>query len=173
MIAPLLAAMAALSVCILVIIIAFLLKESWPVLAGGNWWGLISDTGWYPLEDRFGMMPMILATLVAAAGAVLLAVPLGLASAVFEVFFAPPAVAKIYHLLIALLAGIPSVVYGLWGLTVLVPMLAALQPPGASLLAAILILALMILPTVALTSTAALTNLPPAWLRGAAALGLS
>jgi len=173
LIAPLLAALAALAVCMLLIIMAFLLKESWPALAGGNWQDLLSNTGWYPLEGRFGMIPMILTTIVAAAGAVLLAVPLGLASAVFEVFFAPPAIAKIYHLLIALLAGIPSVVYGLWGLTVLVPLIAAWQPPGASLLAAILILALMVLPTVALTSTAALSNLPPAWLRGAAALGLS
>lgn len=170
---PALAGLAALSAIILALILLFLLKESWPALSGGGWRQFFTDRGWYPLEGRFGLSPMVLATLAAALGAIFLAAPLGVASAVFEVFYAPPRVARMYHLMIALLAGIPSVVYGLWGLTVLVPIIAAWQPPGASLLAAIVILALMILPTVALTSTAALSSLPADWLRGGAALGLS
>lgn len=72
-----------------------------------------------------------------------------------------------------LLAGIPSVVYGLWGLTVLVPLVSQWEPPGASLISAMLILALMILPTVALTSEAALAAVSHANLQGASALGLS
>jgi phosphate transport system permease protein len=71
-----------------------------------------------------------------------------------------------------LLAGIPSVVYGLWGLVVLVPLITQVQPPGSSLLAGILIVALMILPTVALLTEASLASLPPAYWRGSAALGL-
>src|SRR5262249_8200808 len=78
-----------------------------------------------------------------------------------------------YRSVVELLAGIPSVAYGFWGLVALTPLLRAWQPPGQSLLAAILILALMILPTIALLAEAALTAVPASYLRGAAALGLS
>jgi len=72
-----------------------------------------------------------------------------------------------------LLAGIPSVVFGFWGLTTLVPLINQLHPPGASLLAAILVLTLMILPTITLTAYSALMAVPVEFLRNAAALGLS
>lgn len=116
---------------------------------------------------------MIWASLAITLGAMLLALPLGLASAVFVQFYAPPALAQGYRLILNLLAGIPSVVYGLWGLTELVPLIAQWRPPGASLLAAILVLALMIMPTVALTGAAALAAVPRELLAGAAALGIS
>ncbi len=171
--APLLALLAAASALILLLVLAFLLREAWPVLNGDGWRHLFSDEGWYPLEGRFGLLPMVWATLAAAFGAILLAAPAGLASAIFVCFHAPPQLAKLYRAILALLAGIPSVVYGLWGLTVLAPLIARWQPPGASLLTAILILALMILPTVALTSAAALNAVPRSLLQGAAALGLT
>lgn len=169
---PLLTLLAASAALLLLLVLVFLLREAWPVLAnsGGRFF---TDAGWYPLENRFGLLPMVWATLAAAFGALLLAAPLGLASAIFQQFYAPPALATGYRSILALLTGIPSVVYGLWGLTVLVPLIARWQPPGASLLAAILILALMILPTVALTSAAALRAVPSSLLQGAAALGLT
>jgi len=74
--------------------------------------------------------------------------------------------------MIELLAGIPSVVYGFWGLVVLVPQIAEIQPPGPSLIAGILILTIMILPTIALMADASLANVPQQYLRAAAALGL-
>lgn len=158
---------------LLLMVLGFLLHEAAPLLRQSGAINLLTDTGWYPLENQFGMLPMGVATLAAALGAVLLAGPLGVVSAIFLAFVAPPAVARGYRLMMALLAGIPSVVFGLWGLTVLVPLIARWQPPGASLLAAILILALMILPTVALTSASALAAVPQPLLSGAAALGLS
>lgn len=158
---------------IVLLILGFLLREAWPVVSGDGGWRLVNDTGWYPLEGRFGLLPMVWATLAAAFGAILLAAPLGLASAIFERYYAPAAIARLYRAMLALLAGIPSVVYGLWGLTVLVPLVARWHPPGASLFTAILILAMMILPTVALTSASALAAVPESWLRGAAALGLT
>jgi len=106
-------------------------------------------------------------------GAVLLATPLGIGSAVFCHYYAPRVVAKFYRKLIELLAGIPSVVYGFWGLVVLVPLIRQFHPPGPSLLAGVFILTIMILPTVALMADAAFTNVPASYLRGAAALGLS
>jgi phosphate transport system permease protein len=75
--------------------------------------------------------------------------------------------------MIELLAGIPSVVYGLWGLVVLVPLVARWQPPGASLMSAIIILTIMIVPTIALVAGAAIGSLPREYLQAAAALGLS
>lgn len=161
------------SALLLVLVSGFLLRESWPVLTEMNWRRFFVAEGWYPLEGQFGFMSMLWATLAVSSGAILLATPLGIASAIFQQFYAPPALCKTYRLLIALLAGIPSVVFGLWGLTVIVPLLSLWHPPGTSLLAAILILALMILPTVALTSAAALAAVPPAWLNGAAALGMT
>ncbi|MEJ7745546.1 MAG: phosphate ABC transporter permease subunit PstC [Luteimonas sp.] len=170
--APSLGLLATAAALILLLVLAFLMREAWPVLNGAGWSRLFTDESWYPLEGHFGLSPMLWATLAAAAGAVLLAAPIGLACAIFTHFFAPPRLAKPFRLMLALLAGIPSVVYGLWGLTVLVPLIARWQPPGASLLAAIVILTLMIVPTVALTSLSALQAVPPSLLHGAAALGL-
>ncbi|MCS6320402.1 MAG: phosphate ABC transporter permease subunit PstC, partial [Nitrospira sp.] len=92
------------------------------------------------------LTPMLWGTLFAMAGAVMVATPLGILSAVFCHSYAPPAVARPYRRLIELLAGIPSVVYGWWGLVVLVPLIGEIHPPGPSLLAGIVILAIMILP---------------------------
>jgi len=173
LLAPLLRLSAAVGALLLLLVVGFLLYEAWPVLRGGGWQAFWRDEGWYPLEGLFGLMPMLWASLAAALGAVLLATPLGLASAIFLQFYAPPLPAKLFRLVLSLLAGIPSVIYGLWGLTVLVPLIGRLQPPGASLLAAVLVLTLMILPTVALTGAAALGAVPRAWLTGAEALGMS
>lgn len=156
-----------------VLIVGFLSRESATVLRDAGAWRLLTDPAWQPLEGLFGLAPMLYATLLAAGGAVLIAAPLGVASAVFGQFYAGTRLRSANRMLLGLLAGVPSVVFGLWGLTVLVPLVARWQTPGTSLLAATLILALMILPTVALTAGSALTAVAPAWLRGAAALGLS
>lgn len=74
--------------------------------------------------------------------------------------------------MVALLAGIPSVVFGLWGLKTVVPLISEWQPPGTSALAAMVVLALMVLPTITLTSEAAIASIPKSWLLGAQALGL-
>ena len=105
---------------------------------------------WNPAEGLYNLTPMLWGTFFAMTGSVLLATPLGVLSAVFCQFYAPPALARIYRRLIELLAGIPSVVYGFWGLVTLVPLIGRVHPPGPSLLAGILILTIMILPTIAL-----------------------
>lgn len=158
---------------ILLLIVLFLLHESWPALQRVGVVRFFNDPGWHPLEDMFNLTPMLAATAAASVGAILVAGPLGVASAVFNRFYAQPFLAALFRRMVALLAGIPSVVFGLWGLTVLVPRIAEWQPPGASLLAGVLILAIMVLPTVALTADAALAAVPETYLRGAAALGLT
>jgi phosphate transport system permease protein len=139
-----------------VLIVGFLSRESSPLLRDAGVQRLLVDPAWQPLEGLFGLAPMLYATLLAAGGAVLIATPLGVASAVFERYYAGTSLRRATRMMLGLLAGVPSVVFGLWGLTVLVPLIARWQPPGASLLAATLILALMILPTVALTAESAL-----------------
>ncbi len=168
-----LAVCAAATASILLLIVLFLLWESWPVLRHMGVAPFLAGTGWYPAQGLYGLMPMLFASLAVCAGAVLLAGPLGVAAAVFSRFYAPKPAARFYRWLLAILAGMPSVVLGFWGLTVIVPLIARVEPPGASLLAAILILALMILPTVALTADAALESVPQSYWRGAAALGMS
>ncbi len=164
------------SAAVVVLIAAFLVTESIPGLRAVGLGRFFRDPSWHPAaaaaEGTFNLAPMVWGTLLSTAGAVLLAAPLGLLSAVFCRFYAPPALARPYRRLIELLAGIPSVVYGFWGLVVLVPLVARVRPPGASLLTGVLILALMVLPTVALTADAALESVPRRYLRGAAALGL-
>lgn len=164
----------ALAVIILLgLVLMLLVRESWPVLVGGGWTRFFVGDGWFPSSGQFNLLAMLWATLAASLGALFIAVPLGVSSAVFSRFYSPGWLIMPLRRVMVLLAGIPSVVYGLWGLTVLVPLIAHWEPPGASLLSAILILALMILPTVALTSEAALAAVATSHLQGAAALGLS
>ncbi|MDD4906628.1 MAG: phosphate ABC transporter permease subunit PstC [Methylobacter tundripaludum] len=171
--ASLLRACALLSAAIVLLILLFLVKESWSILRHVALTRLITDASWHPVQGLYQLTPMLSATLYSTLGAVFLATPLGIASALFSHYYAPPFLAGGYRRLIELLAGIPSVVYGFWGLITLAPLIGRLHPPGVSLLTGILVLSLMILPTVALTVDAALAAVPIAYIRGAAALGLS
>ncbi|MBY0226924.1 MAG: phosphate ABC transporter permease subunit PstC [Hyphomicrobium sp.] len=158
---------------ILLLIILFLSTEAWPVFSQVGLLKFAFDEAWYPTEGAFDLKPMLVASFAMSMLSIMLAAPLGIASAVFCRFYAPPVVRRAYQWIIILLAGIPSVVLGLWGLTVIVPLILMLAPPGASLLAGSLVLALMIVPTVALTTQAALASIPQFYWVGAAALGLS
>ncbi len=164
---------ALISAAVVILIVLFLLNESWPILQHVSVSRFIFDTSWHPAQNLYNVTPMLSATLLSTVGALLLATPLGIASALFSQYYAPPLLASWYRRLIELLAGIPSVVYGFWGLTTLAPLIAHLHPPGVSLLTAILVLSLMILPTVALTVDAALLAVPVTYHHSATALGLS
>ncbi|MDR4513202.1 phosphate ABC transporter permease subunit PstC [Nitrosomonas sp.] len=164
---------AVLAALVMLLILCFLLLESWPVLTGLSVFRFLTDASWHPLEGTYNLMPMLAGTLLASIGALILAVPLGIASALFIVFFAPLHLASIYKRLIELLAGIPSVVFGFWGLTTLAPLIGEWQPPGASLLAGVLVLTLMILPMITITAYTALAAVPKELLQNASALGLS
>jgi phosphate transport system permease protein len=170
-------AMSMAAALVVVLITVFVAMESLPALQRVGVLRFLSDPSWHPnfdhAEGRFNLVPMIAGTLLATAGALLIAAPLGVICALFMQFYAPPAAARGFQALVALLAGIPSVAYGFWGLVVLAPILRSWQPPGQSLLTASLILAIMILPTIALLAHAAFAAVPAANLRGAAALGLS
>lgn len=163
---------------IVLLIGAFLVFESLPVLRSVGLMRFFTDPAWHPAESDpaervYNLTPMLWGSLLAMAGSVIVATPLGIASATFCHYYAPPRMARYYRRLIELLAGIPSVVYGFWGLVTLVPIIGSIHPPGPSLLAGVIILAIMILPTIALMADASLANVPEHYLKSAAALGLS
>ncbi|MEM6793719.1 MAG: phosphate ABC transporter permease subunit PstC [Acidobacteriota bacterium] len=164
----------AISAGVVVVIGFFMVAESWPALSAIGPQRLVTDPSWHPTEDRFNMVPMVLGTLAATAGSLLLTAPLGLGSAVFLRFHAPPRLAGPFRRILEILAGVPSVLYGLWGISVLAPRIAQISPieQGQSLLAGILILSFMTLPTIALTAENALASVPADSVRGAAARGL-
>lgn len=167
-------AVSALSVSLLLLlIVAFLIVEAWPVIARRGLLAFFTDSSWHPTEHAYNLVPMLAASLATSTLAIALATPFGVAAAIFCRFYSSTAVSRVLRWIIVLLAGIPSVVLGLWGLTVVVPLILKLSPPGTSLLAGGLVLGLMILPTVALTTEAALASVPSSYWAGAAALGLS
>lgn len=154
-------------------IVAYLLFGSLPALRAIGPLRFLTDPSWNPVHGAYHIVPMLVGTMVVTVGAVLLAAPLAVASAVFGRFYARGILSRVHRRMLETFAGIPSVVYGLWGLMVLVPAIARVGPPGQSVLAGVLVLALMILPTIALVGDAALGAVPESHLRGAAAAGLS
>ena len=168
---------AAVSGAIVLLIVLFLIVEALPVLQTVGIKRFFTDPSWHPASGvetgTFNLVPMLVGTLLVTVGAMLIAAPLGIISALFCQYYAPPRLGKLYRHLIELLAGIPSVVYGFWGLVVLAPLIRQWQPPGQSLLTAILILSLMILPTVMLLSESSLRSVCQSYLHAAHALGLS
>ena len=125
------------------------------------------------MEPSYGILPFLLTSVYGTAGAVLLGVPLGLLTAVFLAKAAPPKLAGIIRMAVQLLSGIPSVVYGLVGMIVLVPGVQRLfqLSSGATLFAAILVLAVMILPSIINVSETALRAVPKDYEDASLALG--
>ena len=132
-------------------------------------------TEWAPTaaEPKFGILPFILTSIYGTAGAIVLGVPVGFMTAVFLAKVAPPRLASLVRPAVDLLAGIPSVVYGLIGMMVLVPAVrvAFHLPDGASLFCAILVLAVMILPSIISVSETALKAVPKEYEEASLALG--
>ena len=163
------------SICgaIVLPIVGFLVLEAQPALQQIGWLSFWRDPSWNPTEGAYNLMPMLWGSLLITAGSVLVATPLGIGSALFSQYYAPSILAGIYRQLLKLFAGIPSVIYGLWGLVVLVPFIRQLEPPGTSLLAGIVILVLMILPTIALSADASFAKVSFAYWQGTTALAIS
>jgi len=129
---------------------------------------------WSPTEGYYGILTMIIATLIATIGAAVLGVGIGVPTAVFLAEIAPKWAVKILRPAVELLAGIPSVVYGYFGLVVLVPFISnTFGGAGNSLLAVIIILGIMILPTIINLSEMALRAVPASYKEGSLGLGAS
>ena len=165
-------AVALTSTAALALIALFIFVEGLPVIAKVGLLEFLFGLRWAPTAGSFGIWPMIVGSFAVTLGALAVGVPLGLACAVFLTEFAPAAAAAAMRPAIQLLAGIPSVVYGFWGLIVIVPAIRdVLGGPGLSILAGSLILGIMILPTIISISEDALRALPPSLAEGSLALG--
>ena len=165
---------AAFSVLSLIVIGLYIFYAGFPALREVGLFQFLFGMEWQPRADVYGIGPMILASIYATLGAIVIGVPIGILTAVFLAEVAPPWLCKIVRPGIELLAGIPSVVYGFFGLVVIVPLIDKFFGGGGnSLLAAIIILGIMILPTIVNISETAIRAVPISYKEGSYALGTS
>ena len=153
------------------VISIFLFASAIPTIAEIGPLMFLLGTTWKPGSNLYGILPMILGSIVVTLISIIIGVPLGIATALYLTFFASNKVKKVMNPSVELLAGIPSVVYGFFGLMVLVPIMRAVTGNGKSILTAAILLSVMILPTIVTVSQSSLNALDPALLEGALALG--
>jgi phosphate ABC transporter permease protein PstC len=160
------------AISVLVIITVFIFEQGTPIMFKYGLKSFLLGRDWYPSEKSFGLFPMIIGSLMVTFGALIIGVPLGLASAIFLAEFSHRRLTRILKPVIELLAGIPSVVYGFIGLMFLVPLIREkLGGPGLSVLAASIILGIMILPTVISIAIDSIRAVPDSFREGSLALG--
>lgn len=171
-------------ICVIAVIaiFGFMLVKSLPAFRKIGFFNFVFGDNWSPdrldkyddasLSGTYGVFKMIIGTLAATVGALVIGGTLGYFTAVFIAFYCPESLKKIFSSTVNLLAGIPSVVYGFFGITFLLPLLANFAPNnGSGLLATSLILGIMIMPTVVSLSKTSLEAVPHAYYEGALALG--
>ncbi|MCI6006478.1 MAG: phosphate ABC transporter permease subunit PstC [Blautia sp.] len=160
------------SVLAVFLICVFLFANGIPAIAKIGPLQFLFGTTWKPSNDKYGIFPMIVASIYVTAGAIIVGVPIALFTSVFMARYCPK---KIYRPLksgIELMAGIPSIVYGFFGLILLVPLIRQLfGGTGSSMLAASLLLGMMILPTIIGPTESALRSVPESYYEGSLALG--
>ncbi|MBI4764552.1 MAG: phosphate ABC transporter permease subunit PstC [Deltaproteobacteria bacterium] len=157
---------------ILLLITVYIFKEGLPIILKVGVKDFLFNAKWAPTKGHFGILSMIISSVAVTIGAMVLGVPLSLACSITLAEFAPPRIMVLLKPTIELLAGIPSVVYGFLGVLLLVPLIRDyLGGPGLSLLAASIILAIMILPTITSISIDAIQAVPLLYKEGALAMG--
>jgi len=167
-------ALAISSIAALALITVFILVKGLPVIRNVGLFSFVFGMKWAPSQGEFGIFPMIVGSVSVTLGAALVGVPVGICCAIFLAEFAPAPLRNVFRPAIQLLAGIPSVVYGFWGLLFVVPAIRNwLGGPGLSILAGSIILGIMILPTVISIAEVSLLALPRQYKEGALALGMT
>jgi phosphate transport system permease protein len=163
------------SVFVVFLILLFTLREGLPAFREIGVIPMLTGTVWRPQQGQLGILSMIAGSILVTIGAVVLGVPLAMGGAIFLAEVAPPAVRETVRPAVELLAGIPSVVYGLFGMVVLVPAVrTTFSVPGNSgfsLLAASIVLAVMVLPTITNIAEDAIRAVPREYKEGSLALG--
>ncbi len=161
----------------LILIIGFVFyKGLTPFISKGySFREFLLGTEWIPSSDKYGILPMIIASIYGTLGSLVIGVPIGILTAIFIVEIAPKPVAKIMSQSVELLAGIPSVLFGVFALGIIVP---AIQnrlnlPKGQSLLAVIIVLSIMMLPTIISVAETAIRSVPKQYKEASLALGAS
>lgn len=165
---------ACVSIAAVILICIFLFVNGIPAISEIGVFKFLLGTKWKPANNLFGILPMIVGSLYVTIGALLIGVPIGILTAVFMSGFCPKWLYKIMKPAINLMAGIPSVVYGFFGLVVLVPLIReTFGGRGMSVLTASILLGLMILPTVINVSETSIQAVPRSYYEGGLALGAS
>ena len=167
-----------LSACVSILCVAmicvFLFANGIPAIGKIGVFQFLAGEKWKPGNDLYGILPMILGSIYVTAGAVIIGVPIGILTAVFMSKFCPRRIYKVVKPAIDLLAGIPSVVYGFFGMVVIVPVVSQLfGGSGKSMLTASILLGIMILPTIIGVSESAINAVPSSYYEGSLALGAS
>lgn len=164
------------SILAVVLICVFLFANGIPAMGKIGLWDFLMGRNWAPNDtpSSFGIFPMILGSIYITGGAIIIGVPIGILTAVFMARYCPKAIYKILKPATELLAGIPSVVYGFFGLVVIVPLIrSTIGGNGSSILTASILLGIMILPTIIGVSESAIRSVPSVYYEGALALGAS
>ena len=163
---------AALSILAVGLICVFLFANGVPAIAEIGAFDFLLGQKWKPSNQIYGIFPMIIGSIYVTAGAVLVGVPLGILCAVFLAWFCPQKLYKIIKPAVELLAGIPSIVYGFFGLVVLVPIMQNLfGGSGKGVLTASILLGIMILPTIIGVSESSIRAVPKSYYEGSLGLG--
>ena len=155
------------------LILQVILSGSMPILRAIEPLRFLTDASWHPTMRSYGLAPIIAGSVLTSFGAIALALPVAIAIGAALHFFLPRVLAAPVRGFLFVVSATPTVIFGFWGLTEIVPLIGRLSPPGASLLAGIVMLALMILPTTAILVDVALAKVPRGILHGARALGAS
>lgn len=165
---------ACVSIAAVALICVFLLANGLPAFSKIGIFNFLLGTEWRPGNDVYGILPMILGSIYVTTGAILVGVPIGILTAVYLSRFAGKRAERLLKPAIDLLAGIPSVVYGFFGMVVLSPLVKMVfGGTGLSILTASILLGIMILPTIITVSRSALDAVPEHYYEGALALGAS
>ncbi len=162
------------SVLAVALICVFLFVSGVPAMAKIGLFNFLGGTKWAPTDTpaSYGILPMILGSIYVTAGAIVVGVPLGLLAAIYMARFCPRGIYRFLKPAVGLLAGIPSVIYGFFGLTLLVPFVREhFGGNGSSILTASVLLGIMILPTIIEVSESAIRAVPDSYYEGALALG--
>lgn len=163
---------ACVSILAVILICFFLFANGIPTIGKIGVKEFLLGLDWKPLQNIFGILPMIIGSIYVTAGAVVIGVPIGLLCAVFLAKFCPEKLYKVFKPAVDLLAGIPSIVYGFFGLVVIVPVMQNLfGGSGKGVLTASIMLGIMIIPTIISVSEAAIRAVPDSYYEGALALG--
>ncbi len=162
------------STAAVILICMFLFAGGIPAIKEIGVFNFLLGTSWKPTNNLYGILPMIVGSLYVTAGALIIGVPVGILTAVFMAEFAPVSIYAPLKAVVHLMAGIPSVVYGFFGLAVLAPFIReAFGGRGMSVLTASVLLGLMILPTIISVSETSIRAVPESYYEGGLALGAS
>ena len=163
------------SIIAVLLIFFFLFANGIPAMGEIGLFKFLSGVNWKPGNNIYGILPMILGSIYVTAGALVIGVPIGLLTAVFLARFCPKGIYRIVKPAVSLMAGIPSVVYGFFGMCVIVPMIRPLaekfQGDSYSMLTASILLGLMILPTIVEVTESSLRAVPDSYYEASLALG--